>query len=40
MNLKLAQFNFDQFRDRAFTVLMVLVFAYIMFSLVSFAWLP
>jgi hypothetical protein len=40
MSLRLGQSKFDQFLDRGFIVLMVLVFAYIVFSLFSFGWLP
>jgi hypothetical protein len=40
MNLKLEQFNFDQFLDRCFIVLIVAVFACMLISLASFAWLP
>jgi hypothetical protein len=39
MRLKLDHVKFDQFVDGTFVMLMVVVFAYILFSLFSFAWL-
>ena len=39
MNLKVDQSKFDQFLDLGFIVLIGVVFAYILFSLFSFAWL-
>ena len=40
MNLKLHQFNFDQFLNGCFVALIVVLFGYILVSLITFPWVP
>ena len=40
MNLKVHQFNFDQFLDSCFVALIALVFGYILVSLFTLPWVP
>ena len=40
MNLRQDQSKFDQFLDRGFVALIVVVFGYILVSIIAFPWAP